>query len=138
MRIFLDANVLVRLFTDNDEPKQLETAKRLFIQAEQGEVDLILGPPVLFELAWTLRSRYKTPKEQILNILSELLSRPGLTVLDYDLAAEAIEMAQQTGVEFADCYVAASARRAEADYLATFNRRHFSALPVRLIPIEEN
>jgi len=132
MKIFLDANILVRLFTDNDDPKQLENAKRLFIQAEQGEFDLVLDPPVLFELAWALHSRYKIPKEQVLNILSELLSRPGLTVTDHDLAAEAIETAQQTGLEFADCYVAASGRRAEAD------RRHFSALPVRLAPIEES
>jgi predicted nucleic acid-binding protein len=41
-------------------------------------------------------------------------------------------MAQQTGVEFADCYVAASARHVEVDCLATFNRRHFSALPIKL------
>jgi predicted nucleic acid-binding protein len=138
MKIFLDANILVRLFTDNDEPRQLEFAKRLFEQAENGEVALILGPPVLFELAWTLRARYKTPKEKILDILAALLSRPGLTVLDQELATEAVEMAQNTGVEFADCYIAASARSVEADCLATFNRRHFSALSIPVVPTEAN
>jgi predicted nucleic acid-binding protein len=60
-RIFVDANVFLRFFTRDDESQQ-KRSEGLFRSAAAGEAALITGPPVLFEVAWTLRSVYDLPK----------------------------------------------------------------------------
>ena len=59
---FADANVFLRFLTVDDEGHH-QRAVRLFEAARSGECRLVTGPPVLFELAWTLRAAYKTPKD---------------------------------------------------------------------------
>lgn len=56
--VFVDANVFLRFFTKDDDG-QHEQAERLFRAGAEGEVVLISGPPVLFEVAWTLRAAYR-------------------------------------------------------------------------------
>lgn len=54
MRVFLDANVFLRYFT-LDDAGQHGRASRFFDAASQGAIELVTGPPVLFEIAWTLQ-----------------------------------------------------------------------------------
>jgi predicted nucleic acid-binding protein len=129
-KAFADSNIFLRYLLKDDE-NQFTEAQSWIERAKRGELALVVGPPVFFEIAWTLK-RFKFKKEDIAGVLDSLLATPNLIVTDRSLAEEAVRMARQTGVEFADCYIAASARRAGADCLATFNRRHFSALPVKL------
>ena len=126
---FVDANVFLRFLTVDDEG-QHHKAARLFEAAVRGECLLVTGPPVLFELAWTLRSAYKVPRERSLEILSAVFAMPGLTLTDAPLVAEALTLASATGSEFADAYVAASARAAGSSGVATFNRKDFTRLGV--------
>lgn len=60
------------------------------------------GPPVFFELAWTLRAAYKTPNKRVLEILSAVFAMPGMTLTDAPLVADALTRALATGSEFAD------------------------------------
>ena len=55
MRVLVDANVFLRYFT-LDDAGQHGRAARLFGEGSQGNIDLVTGPPVLFEVA----SRYFT------------------------------------------------------------------------------
>jgi len=126
---FVDANVFLRFLTVDDEG-QHHKAARLFEAAVRGECRLITGPPVLFELAWTLRAAYKVPRERGLEILSAVFAMPGLTLTDAPLVADALTLAAATGSEFADAYVAASARAAGCSGVATFNRKDFTRLGI--------
>ena len=112
---FVDANVFLRFLTVDDEG-QHQKAARLFETAREGKCRLVTGPPVLFELAWTLRGAYKTPKDRVLEILSAVFATPGMSLTDAPLVAEALSLAAANGVEFADAYIAASAR-------ASFSKR---------------
>jgi predicted nucleic acid-binding protein len=67
-RVFVDANVFLRFFTVDREGHH-ELAVRLFDRATAGEILLVTGPPVLFEVAWTLRSAYGLSREQVLDVL---------------------------------------------------------------------
>lgn len=128
---WVDANVFLRFLTMDDEG-QHQKAARLFEAALRGECRLVTGPPVLFEVAWTLRAAYKVSKDRGLEILSAVFAMPGLTLTDAPLVAEALTLATATGSEFADAYVAASARAACCSGVATFNRKDFTRLGIEL------
>jgi predicted nucleic-acid-binding protein len=125
--IFVDTNVFTRFFAKDDE-KQRKIAKKLFEQAKNGELDLITGPPVLFELSWVLSYTYKIKNEVILDILEAILSFPGLRITDKLLVSEAIDLARQRKGSFADSYIVVSSRKLEVQEIVTFNLKHFKKL----------
>jgi predicted nucleic acid-binding protein len=130
-RVFVDTNVLLRFLT-RDDAGQCERAEQLFHEARDGGVVLVTGPPVLFELAWTLRRAYKVPPRRVLEILSSLLAWGELELTDRALVEAAVERARVSGQEFADAYVVALAEAVGARGVATFNERDFRALGARL------
>ncbi len=132
--VFVDANVFMRFFTRNHEGHH-ERAVRLFERAVSGEVHLLTGPPVFFEIAWTLRSSYKLSNEKVLDVLSRMLSLPGLHVSDADLVADAIHRSRESGVAFADAYIMSSSTALEAETVATFNQSDFKRLKAPLYPL---
>ena len=136
MLTFVDTNIFVRLVAVSDNDRQLKQAKKLFEQAQAGNLNLVTGPPVLFEVAWVLSKLYKRANNEILDFLEAILSFPNLKVLDKELVMSAISLGQKTNGAFADCYIAVSVRRIEADNVATFNKKHFAKLGAELYPLE--
>ncbi|MBP1766613.1 MAG: putative PilT protein domain protein [Candidatus Aminicenantes bacterium] len=132
---FIDANVFLRFFTV-DEQGQHERAVRLISKAREGKIRLVCGPPVLFELSWTLRSAYKVARGKVLEILSAVYSMPGLIMTDSRLVETALTLADTGGVEFPDAYIAASALAEECDGVASFNRKDFARMKIRLADFE--
>jgi len=126
---FVDANVFLRFLTVDDRGHH-PRAVRLFETAKAGECRLVTGPPVLFELAWTLRAAYKIPRDRVLEILSAVFAMPGMTLTDASLVADALTLASSTGAEFADAYIAASSRAAGCAGVATFDRKDFAKLGI--------
>ena len=136
MLTFVDANVFIRLFVEDDE-QQRPLARKLLKQAQEGTIGLVTGPPVFFEVAWVLSYTYKIGNGQILDILEAVLSFPGLRVLDRELIISALSRARKTNATFADSYIAASVHHICADNLATFNRKHFKKLEIDLYPLDK-
>jgi predicted nucleic acid-binding protein len=130
-RVFVDANVFLRFFTVDQEGHH-DLAVRLFDRAAAGEVRLVTGPPVLFEVAWTLRSSYGLSRDQVLDVLVSVLAARNLELTDKALVADAVQRARAAGVEFADAYIAASAAAHEAQEIATFNTSDFRKLKAKL------
>ncbi|MCK7462260.1 MAG: PIN domain-containing protein [Sphingobacterium sp.] len=130
---FVDANVFLRFLTVDDQGHH-ERAVRLFEAAGAGECRLVTGPPILFELAWTLRAAYKTPRLRVLEILSAVFAMPGMSLTDAPLVAEALSLASAAGSEFSDAYIAASARTAGCAGVATFDRKDFAKLGIEQAP----
>jgi predicted nucleic acid-binding protein len=128
---FVDTNVFLRFLTLDDEGHHAKAA-RLLESAARGELQLVTGPPVLFELAWTLRAAYKVPRARVLEILKAVFATPNLTLTDSPLVAEALSLASETDSEFADAYIAAASRAAECSGVATFNRKDFAKLGLEL------
>lgn len=129
--VFVDANVFLRYFT-LDDAGQHKWAGDLFQAAADGKLKLITGPPVLFEIAWTLRSAYEQPRERVLDVLAGMVTLPNLSLTDIALVESAIEMARKSGQEFADAYIVAEAQRVGATEIATFNQKHFERLDASL------
>ena len=128
---FVDTNVFLRFLTLDDAGHHTK-AVRLFESAARGERRLVTGPPVLFELAWTLRAAYQIPRARVLEILRAVFATPRLTLTDSPLVAAALSLASETDSEFADAYIAAASRAAECSGVATLNRKDFAKLGVEL------
>jgi predicted nucleic-acid-binding protein len=133
-RVFVDANVFMRFFTKDDEGQEAK-AKKLFLKAQAGKLRLFTGPPVLFEIAWTLKARYKLKNAEILDILESLLTTAWLDISDKDLAEEAVNVARVSGQDYADAYIHVSIRKVEATGIAAFNRKHFDKMGTRLVDL---
>ncbi len=129
--IFVDANVFLRFFT-LDNQGQHERAAGLFQQAATGKIALVTGPPVLFEIAWTLRSAYRQTNAKVLEALAAIAALPGLQLTDGRTVENALALVKASGQEFADAYIASASREVGADAVATFNRKHFDRLGVTL------
>ena len=129
--VFADANIFIRFFTKDDRGQHLR-ADALLHKAAEGRIALVTGPPIFFEIAWTLRGRYSLPKDEILDVLARIRTLPGLRLTDAGLVDDAIALARKTGQEFADAYIAASMSGAGATEVATFNTRDFEQLGIKL------
>lgn len=125
--VFVDANVFLRFFTTDDEGHHRRAAS-LFRNAADGKVRLVTGPPVLFEIAWTLRSAYSVTREKVVDALGRIVSLPGLRLTDAETVEEALGLAKSSSQEFADAYIAVLAKREGAHSVATFNRKHFERM----------
>ena len=113
-----------------------DKVEHLFDLAEKGQVRLITGPPVFFEMAWTLKSFYNMSRKQIYECLSSTIGLPGLEVTDLDTLEEALELFYHTSADFSDAYIAVSSKKAGAESIATFNAKHFKNLDVKLYPFK--
>lgn len=131
---FVDTNVFLRFFT-HDDARQHDRAVTLFKDAAAGKIALVTGPPVLFEVAWTLRATYDVARDKILEVLSSILGIRGLRIADATLVEAAIRAAAGSGQEFADAYIHEQTMALGADAIATFNRRHFEKLGSRLLDL---
>ena len=126
-RVFVDTNVFLRFFT-RDDAGHHERAKGLFESAAEGKVELVTGPPVLFEVYWTLVSGYKHKVQDALDVIESILNQRGITLTDTRLVEDAVTLARRKGGEFADAYIYALARSQKCDSVATFNEKDFRAL----------
>ena len=134
-KIFVDTNLFIRYLV-NDIPEMADQVERLFDKAVKGEVCLVTGPPVFFELAWTLKSFYKKSREYIHECLLSIMGIPGLEVLDSELLERALEIYRNTSADFGDAYIAISAGAVGADSIATFNKSHFKNQRIALYDFE--
>lgn len=133
-RVFVDANVFLRFLTV-DDAGQHEKAHKLLIAAKENRIELVSGPPVLFEVAWTLRSAYAATLTQTLDALDAIAGFQGLRLSDSETVLAAIRLARETGIGFADAYIAASAQALGVDQIATFNIKDFKRLDVATYPL---
>jgi predicted nucleic-acid-binding protein len=118
----IDTNVLVRFLVADDE-RQFEKARRLIRhEATKGD-PVLISQMVLLECEWVLRSRYGLAKEAILNAFSGLLDTTDVRVEDEAGVEEALYVWKDSGVDFADCLIAARYRTLGCSCTVSFDAR---------------
>jgi predicted nucleic acid-binding protein len=133
-KYFVDTNVFLRFYTADDK-RQQATAEAILLKAKAGEIELFCGPPVFFEVAWVLRSRYKISDTDILDRLESMLTIPNLRVSDGDYVKQAIALARESKQSYADAYIAVVAKNEQIGVI-TFNKKHFIKFGVPLYQLE--
>ena len=132
--ILIDTNVIIRLFDTTSEPKQTAKTKHLFSEAQVGNHILVIAPPVLFEVAWVLRSSLKWQNNEVLDVLEAIISCEGVKVLDKEYVKTALSLGRRYNNGFADSYLAVTAKKHSFE-VATFDEGHFKKLDVVLYEI---
>ena len=120
--IALDTNVLARYYVaSSDVPSQKQsTAARKLLESGKA---LFVSKTVVLELEWVLRGYYKSPPEDVLTVLTHLLTIPNLDIEDR-VAVELAIAALGDGFDFADALHHASSRHCTS--MATFDDKRFS------------
>lgn len=120
--IALDTNVLARYYVvSNDAPSQAQSSAAQHL-LESGKL-LFVSKTVVLELEWVLRGYYKSPPEDVLQVLGHLLAMPNVTLEDRP-AVELAVAALGDGFDFADALHHASARHCTR--MATFDDKRFA------------
>lgn len=116
MRLTLDTNVLIRAIVADDEEQVIE-ARRILAETEE----IILTLPALCELAWVLRSYYRTPNDQIALALRGLIASQNV-LLDDEPVLDGLAVLDAGG-DFADGVIASLGRTRGADAFISFDRQ---------------
>ena len=115
MRITVDANVILRLATQ-DDPDQLRVAESVFRSAT------LVAVPVaaLCEFVWVLRQGYKRPRADIAQSLRTLID-VGNVEVDWPAVDAGLAMLDEGG-DFADGVIAFEGQRLGGETFTTFDR----------------
>ena len=119
--IALDTNILVRAIVQESEPdaatqQQRAAAQRLLSSGQA----VFLPVTVIQELEWVLRGVYRLHRDQVLEILEDLLAIEQIVVDRAAAIMDALEGYRQ-GLDFSDALHLAQARH--CDRMASFDRK---------------
>ncbi|MBC7347699.1 MAG: PIN domain-containing protein [Clostridia bacterium] len=92
------------------------------------------GCGAVAELVWTLESFYDLPKSRIREVLSAFLAAEGVEPEERSVVLAALEDYAEQNVDFIDAYLARHALARGLPRVFTFDRKHFSRLPVETLP----
>ena len=126
-RAALDTSVLIRHLT-GDDPVKATRVRALLARAARGELELLVPPVVLAEMAWVLESYFRLARGEVAELLEAVLATPGLSIPDRPLLAEAVAGYRENGVDLTDAWIAAVARAQGCATVYTFDQRHFARL----------
>jgi len=119
--IALDSNVLVRLLVE-DDPVQTAAAVRLVERAAAEEGRLFLATVALCETVWVLRSAYGFPREEIAEVVLDLLAAQHLVVERRAEAERALAAFASGRGDLPDYLLREAGASAGAAPVATFDR----------------
>ncbi|GAA5235950.1 type II toxin-antitoxin system VapC family toxin [Verticiella sediminum] len=133
MNLAIDTDVLVRLLVADDEDQSSRAAILIETAHEYG-VPVLVPLGVMLETEWVLRSRYKLPREDIMNALTGILETRGMEVEVPEILEEALRMFEDDeAADFADCmHVATAVHRGCS--LVTFDKRAATLPGAMLFP----
>lgn len=118
--IGLDTNVLVR-YMAQDEPIQTALATQLLESLTADDPGFVLHV-VLAETVWVLESCYAADPARIQQVVDTLLRSSGIVVERADTVWRALRQFKQSGGDFADTLIAASARDTGCRAIYTFDK----------------
>lgn len=116
----VDTNVLVRFLVRDDEA-QFEKARKLIKREVAGGSRIFVCQLVLLESEWVLRSRYRLPKNLVIEAISGLLDSTDVRFEDEQAIEEALFIWKDTTADFTDCLIGAKNRLLGCRTTATFD-----------------
>ncbi len=117
----LDTNVLVR-YLIRDHEGQLAAAQWLVRRCVGSGETLFVPVTVALELEWVLRSNFRMPKPDVVQLLSDLLSTAELVFESEGALELALRLYADGGADYSDCVHVALADRAGHAPLWTFDK----------------
>jgi predicted nucleic-acid-binding protein len=129
--IGLDTNVVVR-YIMQDDPKQAAKAAKIIEALTPDDPGFITLVSVV-EIVWVLTSCYDLQREQISQLLEQLLSTQALQVDNAETVWRAQRIYQGSKADFADCLIERIAFSAGCLRTVTFDVRASKSAGMKLI-----
>jgi len=127
--IGLDTNVIVRHLTD-DDPAQSPLAHAVF-GATTPQDPAYISLVALVETHWVLRHAYRYSRDQVANVLRDLVTAADVVVEFGDVVVSALDESDSLGRDLPDILIARSGIRAGCSKTLTFDRQ---ALTISRMP----
>jgi predicted nucleic acid-binding protein len=105
-KLVLDANVLVR-YLRADHEAHFSKVQKLFAQADEGKIKLILLDAVLAEVVFVLSSVYACSRQAIADALKPFIVHGAIECDRASLLVDALNRYALVNVDYMDCYLAA-------------------------------
>ena len=102
--VCLDTNVLLRFLLEDDSVLYIQ-AKKVFKEAERGQLLIYLDEVILAEAIWVLLSVYKLEKQVICQIMTKLLVCKWLVNPRKELMLKSIGLWAKTKLHYPDCWL---------------------------------
>lgn len=117
----LDTNVLLRWLT-HDDPDHLRIVDAVLQQAEKRGETLWISTPVLCEVVWTLASRYRAKRPEIVRFLHMLLDTALFEIQQRDVVRLALDDYASGQGGFPDYLIGRSGEAAGCETTLTLDR----------------
>ena len=121
--IFVDTNYFLRFLLRAENRSQHEAAKKVFLEAAGGKVELFTSLIVIFEIYWVLSSFYGQKKAEITEILLNILKMEFISIPERLLLEEALKTFAENNISLEDSYNLACAKHSKAEDFLTFDRK---------------
>ena len=126
-KAYIDSNVILRYLTQ-EPPKIAEKALKVFTDAKNGRLILLITLLTLAEVVWVLESFYGHSKKQISETLTQFILCEGLEVESLDLMMGSLKLYQEKNIDFADAILASQTLRKGPPSIYSFDH-HFNRIP---------
>ncbi len=124
---FMDTNLFIRYFT-NDDPAKADRVEKLLDKAAVGKIKLVTAEMVIAEVVWVLESSYGLQSTEVGRIVKSILVTPGLEVINSPLVEAAIGYYLDNQIDFIDGYIAAVMDRHGIEEIYSYDKKHLARL----------
>ena len=118
--VVVDTNVILSFLVDRNAEQQ-ERAAALMERAAAQQLHLVLHQQVLSELVYVLLNLYDQRRETTAQIVADLLSMPGVRIMDELSWQQLLDLWPGQLRDFADAALAVACRAGGHDAIATFD-----------------
>lgn len=120
--IGLDTNVLVRYLVQ-DDPAQSKLATKFIEKNCTDSEPGIIGHIVLCELSWVLESNYQQSRDQIANVIEQILQVSQLAIPNTELIWRALSDYRDSNADFSDLLLSRINQATGCEYTLTFDKK---------------
>ncbi len=108
MAYLIDTNVIIRLFTQDNEEMYRE-AFAFFEKVANFEIEAIISEGVVLESWFVLKNLYKMPKDEFVERFLSILTLSNVINQDKQVLIEALKILQRRNIDFIDALLCARA-----------------------------
>jgi predicted nucleic-acid-binding protein len=120
--IGLDTNVLVRYLVQ-DDPAQSKLATKFIEKNCTDSEPGIIGHIVLCELSWVLESNYQQSRDQIANVIEQILQVSQLAIPNTEIIWRALSDYRNSNADFSDLLLSRINQATGCEYTLTFDKK---------------
>ena len=127
--IFVDTNYFLRFLLKDNNSQHL-VAKKLFLSAAKGEIDVTTSIIVFFEIYWVLKSYYEKNKDELNKTLNKILNLTFIKLAEREILTKSLKLFKTTTLSLEDCYNLLLAKEIATDDFASFDeklKKHFKS-----------